>query len=287
MEIKNLTNENLKDIVGPCICEEWVERFAKNNDVNIERVRKGFSKGAELRINWIKKRLPLGYRAKIAYEKERPIGFIDYFPIETVGGISGQDITLINCVLIIPNPIYRNKGYGKLLLEEVEIDVKKLSKGIAVIAHNHPRWMPASFFAKRGYKVVDEQDSKIKEMLMLKTFQPVQLPKFIRQKYDYKPKTVSGKVVVEIFWSGMCPHNLLSVELLKDMLNEFGNKVLIKEAATNDLPSDVIKKYGHGYGIYINGKPNFWLMGASRDEIHQEIESNLSGRCEFENKHQE
>jgi GNAT superfamily N-acetyltransferase len=275
MEVKNLTNENLKDIVGPCVCEEWIERFVKNNDVNIERVRKGFSKGAELRIDWIKKWLPLGYGAKIAYEKEWPIGFIDYFPIETARDIFGQDITLINCVLIIPNPIYRDKGCGKLLLEAVEIDVKKLSKGIAVRAHNHPRWMPASFFAKRGYKVVDEQDGKIKEMLMLKIFQSVEPPKFVRQKYTHEPKLISGKVVVEIFWSGVCPHNLLSVELLKNALSEFGNKVLIKEVATNDLPSDVIKKYGHGYGIYINGNPNFWLMGASRDEIHQEIESNL------------
>jgi hypothetical protein len=275
MEVKNLNDKNLKDIVEPCVCEEWVKRFTKSNNVNIERVRKGFSKGAELRIDWIKKWLPLGYGAKIAYEKERPVGFIDYLPIETRKDIAGQDITLINCVLIIPNSIYRDKGYGKLLLEEVEIDAKKLSKGIAVIAHNHPRWMPASFFTRRGYEVVDEREGKIKEMLMLKAFCPVELPKFVKQKYDYKHKPVSGKVVVEIFWSGVCPHNLLNVELLKNVLSEFGNKVLIKEVATNDLPSDVIKKYGHGYGVYINGKPNFWLLGASRDEIYREIESNL------------
>jgi GNAT superfamily N-acetyltransferase len=275
MEIKNLNDENLKDIVEPCVCEEWVKKFAENNDVNIGRVREGFFKGAELRIDWIKKWLSVGYRAKIAYQQERPIGFIDYLPIETQKGISGQDITLINCINIIPNSSYRGKGYGKLLLEEAEIDVKKLSKGVAVIAHNHPRWMPASFFTKRGYKVVDEQDGEIKEMLMLKAFHPVESPKFVKQKYDYKPKPISGKIVVEIFWSGVCPHNLLSVELLKDVLSEFGNKVLIKEVATNDLPLDAIKKYGYGYGVYINGKPNFWILGASRDEIHREIKGNL------------
>lgn len=275
MEIKRINDKNLKDIVDSCICEEWVKKFAENNDVNIERVREGFSKGAELRIDWIKKWLSLGYRAKIAYQQGRPIGFVDYLPIETQIDIAGQDIILINCINIIPNSSYRGKGYGKLLLDEAEIDVKKLSKGVAVIAHNHPRWMPISFFTKRGYKVVDERDSEIKEMLMLKAFCLVGPPKFVKQKYDYKPKPVSGKVVVEIFWSGVCPHNLLSVELLKDVLSEFGNKVLIKEVATNDLPSDVIKKYGHGYGFYINGKPNFWLLGASRDEIHREVESNL------------
>lgn len=276
MEIKSLDNKNLKDIVNPCVCEEWIKRFADNKDVNIERVREGFSRGAELRIDWIKKRLSLDYSAKIAYERERPIGFIDYLPIETQKGISGQDITLINCINIIPNSSYRNKGYGKLLLEEVETDETKVSKGIAVIAHNHPRWMPASFFTKRAYKIVDEQDGEIKEMLMLKRFRLVRSPKFIKQKYyEYKPKSVSGRPVVEIFWSGACPHNLLSVELLKDVLSEFKNKVLVKEVATNDPPSDVVKKYGHGYGIYINGKPNFWLLGASRDEIRQEIESNI------------
>jgi len=275
MEIKNINEKNLKDIVNPCVCEEWIKKFADNNDVNIKRVRESFSKGTELRIEWIKKRLPLGYRAKIVYEQERPIGFIDYLPIETQKDIAGQDITLINCINVIPNSSYRGKGYGKLLLEEAEIDMKKLSKGVAVIAHSHPRWMPVPFFTKRGYEIVDERDGEIKEMLMLKAFCSVGPPKFVRQKYDYKPKPVFGKVVVEIFWSGACPHNLLSVELLKDVLSEFGNKVLIKEVATNDLPSNVIKKYGHDFGVYTNGKPNFWLLGASRDEIHREIKSNL------------
>lgn len=276
MEIKSLDDENLKDIVKPCICEEWVKKFSKENDLSVERVREGFSKGAELRIDWIKKRITLGYRAKIAYEQGRPIGFIDYLPMATAKeAISGRDITLINCINIIPSSSYRGKGYGKLLLGEAETDVEKVSKGIGVIAHNHPRWMPASFFTKRGYKLVDEQDGEIKEMLMLKAFRPVEPPHFVKQRYGYRPHSASRRTVVEIFWSGICPHNLLSVELLKDVLNEFGNKVLVREVATNDLASGLIKKYGHSYGVYINGKPTFWLLGASRDEIRQEIESNL------------
>ena len=276
MEIKSLDDKNLKDIVKPCVCEEWVKKFAENNNVNIERVREGFSKGAELRIDWIKKRITLGYRAKIAYEQGRPIGFIDYLPMATAKeAISGQDITLINCVLAIPSSSYRGKGYGRLLLEEAEIDVEKLSKGVAVIAHNHPRWMPASFFTKRGYKLVDEQDGEIKELLMLKAFRPVEPRHFVKQKYGYRPHSASRRTVVEIFWSGICPHNLLSVELLKDVLNEFGDKVFVREVATNNIASDLIKKYGHSYGVYINGKPTFWLLGASRDEIRQETESNF------------
>lgn len=285
MEIKSINDKNLKDIVVPCVCEEWVKKFVENNNVNIEKVREGFSKGAKLRIDWVKKCLPLGYGAKIAYQQERPIGFVDYLPIETQKDIAGQDITLINCINIIPNYSYRGKGYGGLLLEEVEIEAKKLSRVIAVIAHNHQKWMPVSFFIKSGYKVVDERGSEIREMLMLKAFCPVRPPKFVKQKYEYKPKPISGKVVVEIFWSGMCPHNLLSTELLKAVLSEFGNKVLIKEIATNDLPSDMLKKYGHGYGVYINGKPNFWLLGASRNEIHRKIERVIyRERCEFEDK---
>lgn len=276
MEIKNLDDKNLKDIVEPCVCEEWVKKFSKENGLSVERVREGFSKGAELRIDWIKKRIPLGYGAKIAYEQGRPIGFIDYLPMATAKeAISGQDITLINCVLVIPSSSYKGKGYGKLLLGEAETDVEKVSKGIAVIAHNHPKWMPASFFTKRGYKLVDEQDGEIKEMLMLKAFRPVGLPKFVKQKYGYGPQLASRRTVVEILWSGACPHNLLSVKLFKDVLNEFGNKVSVREVATNDLASDVIREYGHSYGVYINDKPTFWLLGASRDEIRQEIESNL------------
>lgn len=287
MKIKSLTDKKLKDILKICICEEWVEKFAKSHNVNSERVREQFSKGAKLRINWIRKRLTLGYKAKIAYvpfretsltgyESKRPIGFIDYMPIEVEKeSVSGQNITLINCILIIPDHSYRVKGYGELLLAEAEADVRKESKGIAVIAHNHSRWMPASFFTKRGYKIVDEQNGEIKEILMLKAFRPVEPPRFLKQKYDYNPKSMSGKVTVEIFWSGGCPHNLISVKLLKDALNEFGDKVIIKEVATNDLASDIIRKHGYGYGVYISGKPKFWLLGASKEGIREEIERNL------------
>ena len=276
MKIKDLHNENLRDIVEPCICEEWIEKFAKWHDVDIERVRETFFKGAKLKIDWIRKRLPLGYKAKIAYEGKNPIGFIDYSPIEIAKeSISGHDITLINCILVIPSHSYRGKGYGRVLLESAEAEAEKTSRGIAVVAHNHPGWMPASFFTKWGYKLVDELDGEIKEMLMLKTFRSVEPPRFVKQKYGYRPHSTSQRMVVEIFWSGICPHNLLSVELLKDVLNEFDDKVFVKEVATNDLASDVIKEYGHSYGVYINGKPTFWLLGASRDEIRQEIESNF------------
>ena len=139
MEIKSLNDENLKDIIEPCVCKEWAEKFAKWHDIDIERVREAFFKGAKLRIDWIKKRLPLGYRAKIAYEGEKPIGFIDYSPMETAKeSISGHDITLINCILVIPGHSYRSKGYGRLLLESAEADAEKMSRGIAVVAHNHP-----------------------------------------------------------------------------------------------------------------------------------------------------
>jgi GNAT superfamily N-acetyltransferase len=266
IEIKDLDVDNLEDIVKPCICEEWAKRVAENTGVNIERVRESLYKGAGMKIDWIKRRLHLGYKAKILYEKEKPIGFVDYLPVAMQTEIAGQDIALINCISIIPS--YRGKGYGKLLLGEAELDAKKFSKGIAVVAHNHPKWMPVSFFTKMGYKAVDERDDRIKEILMLKAFQSVKAPRFVRQKY--KPELEFGKVVVEILWSGVCPHNVLSVELLKDSLNKFGG-ILVKEVATNDLSQDVIHNYGHDYGVYINGKPNFWLLGASNDEIYREM----------------
>ncbi len=270
MEIKSLSKKNLEDIARICVCDECVEWFAKDYDVNIKRVKEGFAKGKVMRVDWIKKRLPLGYGAKIAYEAEKPIGFIDYLPIEAQKeSISGKDITLINCIFIIPGS--RDKGYSKFLLYEAEEEAEKISRGIAVIAHKHPEWMPADYFAKRGYKVVDSQNGSIKQLLMFKKFQPTESPKFLRQKYGYKQKSKTGRVVVEIVWSGRCPHNQISVELLKEVLDEFGDKVIIKEVITNELESDVIRKYGLGYGIYVNGKPNFWLLGASKEEIRQKI----------------
>ncbi len=266
MEIKNLTFDNLKDIIEPCICREWTKRLAKNTGVSIKRVRESLYRGAKLKVNWIEKRLKLGYNAKILYEKENPIGFIDYLPVETQTEITGKDIVLINCVSIMPNFRYRGKGYGKLLLEEVELNAKKLSKGIAVVAHNHPKWMPYSFFEKFGYKKVGERGSEIKDVLMFKEFKSAEIPRF-KPRYEYKSKIPSGKILVEIFWSGVCPHNVLSVELFKDTLKIFKDVVIIKELFSNELEEKVIQKYAHGYGVFINGKEESWLLGASKDEI--------------------
>jgi GNAT superfamily N-acetyltransferase len=267
MKIKNLNADNLEDIVKPCICEEWCKKLSENTDIKIERVRKFLFEGARLKIDWITKRLKSGYKAKILYEQDKPIGFIDYLPIETQIEIAGQDVTLINCISIIFG--YRGKGYGKLLLKEAEIDAEKFSKGIVVVAHEHPKWMPISFFSNMGYRVVDERDGKIRRILMFKAFKTVKTPKFGSPKYQYKAE--SGKLLVEIFWSGACPHNLLSIELLKCEIKKLRKKIFIKEIFTNDLSKDVIQKYGYDYGVYINGKPNFWLLGASRDEIRHEI----------------
>lgn len=278
MEIKTLDDQNLPEVVEPCICEEWVEKFAEKFNLSIDRVRKLFSEGRELRIDWIRRRLMLGYRAKISYEREKPIGFIDYVPVETEEeGISGRDITLINCILIIPG--YRGKGYGRILLKEAERDAEKTRRGIAVIAHEHERWMPASYFLKRGYKEVDRQGEEFKRILMLKAFREVEPPKFMEQEHS-RPESVSGKIVVEISWSGRCPHNLISVELLKNVLAEFGDRLVIKEMMTNDLTSEVIRKYGRGCGVYINGEPKFWLLGASEEEIRHEIKSVLQGTAD-------
>ncbi len=270
MKIKNLTFDNLKDIIDPCICREWTKRLTKNTGVSIKRVRESLYRGAKLKIAWIKKRRQLGYKAKILYERENPIGFIDYLPVETQMEITGKDIVLINCVSILPDPSYRGKGYGKLLLEKVECDAKKVSKGIAVVAHNHPKWMPYFFFEKFGYKKVGERGREIKDVLMFKEFQSVEIPRF-KPRYEYKSKIPSGKILVEIFWNGVCPHNVLSVELFKDTLKIFKDVVIIKELFSNELEEKVIQKYGHGYGVFINGKQENWLLGASKDEIRQEL----------------
>ncbi len=251
MEIRPLTEENLDDIVYPCICEDSTTQFAA---------------GKEARRSWIKQWLNKGYEGQIAYEQGSPVGFVDYLPIEyTPDPIRGEGLFFLNCIYVIR--ACQGRGFGKALLSAAEREAKRTKKGMAVTAFDHEHWfMPASYFIKAGYEEVDRRAELV---LLTKTFKQVSSPFFLEQ--GYKPQLTRGKVVVDVFWSGRCPHNPIAVDRVKKICGEFPDNIILKEFSTDDL--EVARRYGISFGIFINGEGKFCGPPPTEQEVREELQS--------------
>ena len=257
-EIRDLTSENLG--VEAVCCE------VENKDLQ---------EVADEKVAWLKEMMVKGLRAKLAYEDEKPVGFIEYLPIEYAPvGVGGRNLTFIDCIWIFnPNPDkrpsgFQGKGYGRALIEDAEADAKKTSKGMAVTAYDHDFWFtPMSFFTHFGYKEVNRRGTLV---LLMKTFEPVEPPSFLESKY--KPQLLPGKVVVDAFWNAKCPMGLVVMRRLREVCAEFGDLVFLEEICTNERK--VIDQYGRSSGIHINGEGRFWAP-PSKKEIRAELKKAL------------
>ena len=257
-EIRDLTPENLG--VEAVCCE------VENKD--LQQV-------ADEKVAWLKHMMLKGLSAKLTYEDEKPVGFIEYLPIEHAPiAVVGEDLTFIDCIWVFsPNPDkrpggFQGKGYGRTLIEAAEADAKKTSKGMAVTAYDHDFWfMPMSFFTRFGYKEVNRRGTLV---LLMKAFEPVERPSFLKSKY--KPQLLPGKVVVDAFWNAKCPMGLVVMHRLREACAEFGDQVVLKEICTNERK--VIDQYGLSSGIYFNGESRFWAP-PSKNEIRAELKKAL------------
>ena len=258
VEIRDLTPENLH--VEAVCCEEGNE--------DLERV-------ADQKVAWLNEMMTKGLGAKIAYEDERPAGFIEYSPIEVAPmAIAGREITLITCIWVF-NPDadkgkggFQGKGYGKALLQAAEDDARRRSKGMAVSAYDHDFWFtPASFFTHFGYKEVDRRGTRV---LLFKAFEPVESPSFMEPRYE--PQLEPDKVVVDAFWNSRCPMGLVVLRRLREVCAEFGDRVVLREVCTNER--EVVERYGMSSGIHFNGQSKFWAP-PSEDEIRAELKKTM------------
>lgn len=259
-EIKDLDYDNL--LAEATCCEDW------NKDLH------GV---ARYKMAWLRDMMGKGLKAKLVYEGKKAVGFIEYAPIEEAPvAVEGKDITFINCIWIVTRTPdknksgYQGKGYGRALLRAAEQDVRESTRGIAVSAFDHAFWFtPASFFKYFDYKEVDRKNSHV---LMFKAFKKgVKRPSFMKSKYK-PPKIEPGKVIVEAFWNAVCPMGLVVMQRLREVVEEFGSEVMLREVFTDDRSK--VKEYGVASGIFINGKSKFWGP-PSKTQIRGELKKAL------------
>ncbi len=58
-------------------------------------------RAAEMKADWLRKMVPRGLSARIAYDGQEPIGFIEYMPIELSNFHDGKDLCVVNCMVAV------------------------------------------------------------------------------------------------------------------------------------------------------------------------------------------
>ena len=237
---------------------------------------------AKRRIIWLRNMYKRGLRVKVALLDDRPVGFLYVMPIEVCPwGPLGKDLMVIPCLFVLNKQ--KNQGAGSALIAEAEEEARRLrKKGIVTTGYYSDFWfMPAPFFERRGFSLVGkirkvtsegQEEYLNKEVILWKVLDSsVEPPEFLKPNYQFK--SISGKVVVDLFFNAFCATSNTEAQRVREVAAEFGDTVVL-----NEYPSDdptILKRYQMPRGIFINGKEIGWGYGAPRDGIRKAISQAL------------
>jgi hypothetical protein len=236
MKITDITPENEKHYY--CCLEEWSEDLKEAGDH---------------KQRWYEHMKGKGVKVKFAVDEYNVIGgMIQYLPVEH-SMIEGKNLYVVLCIWVHGSKKgrgdYRKKGMGTALLKAAEEDSKNLgADGLVTWGLIIPAFMKASWFKRKGYKVVDKNGIM---RLMWKPFTENAIsPKFIKLKK--LPEKGKDKVNVTVFRNGWCPAMNLVYERALRASKEFEGKVDIKEFET--IHRETFNEWGIMDGLFIDGK---------------------------------
>ncbi|MFQ5979258.1 MAG: GNAT family N-acetyltransferase [Candidatus Heimdallarchaeota archaeon] len=236
---------------------------------------------AEVRSAWYKKMRLQGFRTKVAFFNESPVGFLHMVPIEhSHWGPIGKDLMVILCSYVANQ--MKGKGIGRALLEAAEGETKKEDKKALVVCayYYEDFWfMPALFYEKHGFipikrrKVTKEgeKDFLDEEAILWKIFDELaEPPCFPKPSYAFQP--IEGKVVVDLFSDPFCKP--IEAQRVREVAKEFGDKVIINEYPTDNRT--IFEQYQISRAIFINGQEIGWGYIAPRDGIRKAVQEALN-----------
>jgi len=116
IEIRDVTNENIDDIIGLC-APKWEDEH------HALTLKEGGSKKRE----WVKKALErFGVCAKVAYLEGKSVGFIEFYPLRAFPLLPERDrrTVMITCIFI-PDKALQKAGIGSRLLQSLIQNLKQ------------------------------------------------------------------------------------------------------------------------------------------------------------------
>lgn len=206
------------------------------------------SEGYNLKKAWLKNEFENGY--KFYRLNERAKVFIEYGPSEKAWlPIEAEEFININCFWVSGK--YKNSGYGKKLLEKVEVEAREQGKKglIIVCGKKKNNYMSdGKWLMKQGFQIVDELDTGF--VLLAKMFGNN------KSNIKFSDSVRNGKVEdkgLVIYYSNRCPFTeyYVNEELTKlSEKNEIDLKILklnnLEEARKCPSPATIFSAFYEG-----------------------------------------
>jgi len=204
------------------------------------------------KISWLKTYFKKGLKAKLLLtEKNIQHGYIEYLPGQYAWrGIQADGYMFIHCIWTFWKE-YKNKGYGRLLIQTCIDDAKKEKyKGVAVVAREKPWLANNKIFLKNGFKIADSAPPDY-ELLVKKFNKSARNPQF-KNNWDKKLKKYSKGLT--IIRSNQCPHTIRFADKIADMAQKkYKLKTQIVEIKTYKQAQNAPTPYS-AFAVIYNGQ---------------------------------
>jgi len=207
---------------------EGVEIIDTNSDNILEYGVCGYKDikraGYPEKLDWLKERFEEGLKIKTLYsKKDGTQGMIEYIPGEYCWRpVKASGYMFIHCIFSGFKRVYKNKGYGSLLLKECLEDAKKENMhGVAVVTRKGSFMAGKDLFVKKGFEVVDKAPPDF-ELLVKKFNEDAPTPKF---KGDWEKRLSQYGKGLTIIRADQCPYTVKNVnEIYETAKKEYGLK---------------------------------------------------------------
>ena len=197
--------------------------------------------GFQSKRKWFEKQYKLGLRMKILKDNaDKMIGFIEYIPVSDAWRpVLGHDFMFIHCMYVYPNK-NKNKGYGSLLIKEVENEAKKKKMvGICAMASKGAWISDKRIFENNGFIQVDQRG---RFELMSKKWEPITKdPELI--DWTANQKKYKGWHLV---YADQCPWHEKSVFALLNTALDYGIDLKVNKLRS----ASEAKQAPSGYGVF-------------------------------------
>lgn len=219
---------------------------------------------ARRQLAWVRANRDEGFRAKVGLLDGQPVGFLFAMPgpLTPCTMIAGEDILVMPCLWVLPK--HQRHGVGSAMLAAIEADAAQAGfRAIATQGTDHEWFMPRGFLLKQGYECVPGEAGIFWKILR----GDPRPPRSYGRQWTFEP--VPGKVAVDLFSFTLCQTVNVEAQRVREVVAEFGNKVLLREH-NNDDPA-VLRQYEISRGIFVNGEEIGWGYEAPREGIRDAI----------------
>jgi GNAT superfamily N-acetyltransferase len=240
IQIREVNSENIADFYAVCIPPEG------------EFLRAGRESGA-----WFMERMGRGSGGFVAYEDEKPVGRVEFHPLEeSFAAISGDDLYFMPCIFVAEEA--QQEGCGRALMEKV-FEATADRKGVVTVAAEG--WMPKEFFLEMGFEIAQQMGPSY---LLLKKHQSDAQCAWMPLAFSAHDEP--DRVKVEVVMSYQCPFMIANYRRLVARAGELSDKVEITEYVLSDRGS--LHKYGE-MNLYIDSEAPF--VGPDSEEDLERI----------------